>query len=62
MAYSKKELAAFLDGRNDPQAFIPVLERRLKNDSFKHKHEDYAEKLAQLGRVEKALAVLEGDE
>jgi len=62
MAYSKKELAAFLDGRNDPADFIPVLQRRLQDQKFAEKHEDYAEKLAQLGRVDKALAVLAGDE
>lgn len=62
MSYSKKELAAFLDGRDDPKQFVPVLERRLKNERFKSKHEDYAEKLAQLGRVDRALAVLAGEE
>ena len=62
MAYTQKELAAFLDGRNDPQQFIPVLERRLKSDQFKHKHQDYREKLAQLKRVGKALAILGEDE
>ena len=60
MAYSKKEMAAFLDGRNDPNAFISVLKRRLKDVRFKGKHKDYAEKLVQLGRVDKALKVLAG--
>ena len=60
MAYNKREMAAFMDGRNDPNGFIPVLERRLKNPDFKSKHKDYAEKLDQLKRVDKALKVLEG--
>ena len=58
--YNKRELAAFLDGRNDPESFMTVLKRRLSMDSFKSKHADYAEKLAQLQRVGKALKVLEG--
>ena len=60
MAYNKREMAAFMDGRNDPNGFIPVLERRLKNQSFAYKHKDYAEKLNQLKRVDKALKALEG--
>ena len=61
MAYNDKELGAFLDRRNDADAFIPVLERRLKNENFKGKHKDYAEKLAQLKRVKKALKILDGE-
>ena len=60
MAYNPKEMGAFLDGRNDPNLFIPVLKRRLKDDRFKGKHKDYAEKLVQLGRVDKALKILAG--
>lgn len=60
MAYTPKELGAFLDGRNNPNLFIPVLKRRLKDVRFKGKHKDYGEKLAQLGRVDKALQILAG--
>lgn len=60
MAYTQKELAAFLDGRNNADDFISVLERRLHNPGFKGKHQDYREKLAQLKRVDKAIKVLEG--
>ena len=60
--YSRKELAAFLDGRNKPEDFIPVLERRLANAAYTDKHEDYAAKLEQLKRVGQALDILEGGE
>ena len=60
MAYTPKAMSAFLHGRNDPNLFIPVLKRRLKDVRFKGKHKDYAEKLDQLGRVDRALKVLAG--
>lgn len=60
--YNPKERGAFLDGRNDPNLFIPVLKRRLKDVRFKGKHKDYAEKLAQLILYKKALKIiLEGE-
>ena len=62
MAYNPKERGAFLDGRNDPDSFIPVLKRRLKDDRFKGKHKDYAEKLVQLVMYKKALKMIEEGE
>ena len=58
MAYTPKERGAFLDGRDDPDSFIPVLKRRLKDVRFEGKHKDYAEKLVQLVLYNKALKMI----
>ena len=62
MAYTPAERGAFLNGRNDPNLFIPVLKRRLKDVRFKGKHKDYAEKLVQLNLYNKALKMIEAGE